>query len=67
VVQSLRESLRASTLQVGPLDTLTTAALVSAALPVDPSLALKLALQSAGNPLDALERLHAIAGHGRAL
>jgi serine/threonine protein kinase/DNA-binding NarL/FixJ family response regulator len=65
-VQALRDGLRASTLQVGPLDTLTTAALVSAALPVDPSLALKLALQSAGNPLDALERLHALAGHGRA-
>jgi len=65
-VQALREGLRASTLQVGSLDTLTTAALVSAALPVDPSVALKIALQSAGNPLDALERLHALAGHGRA-
>jgi serine/threonine protein kinase/DNA-binding NarL/FixJ family response regulator len=66
-VQALRGGLRASTLQVDALDTLTTAALVSAALPVDPSLALKLALQSGGNPLDALERLYALAGHGRAL
>jgi serine/threonine protein kinase/DNA-binding NarL/FixJ family response regulator len=66
-VHALREGLRASTLQVGALDTLTTAALVTAALPVDPSVALKIALQSAGNPLDALERLHALAGHGRAL
>lgn len=64
-VRVLRDRLHAAMLQVGPLDTLTTSALVSAALPIDASVALKLALQSAGNPLNALERLHSLAGQGR--
>jgi DNA-binding CsgD family transcriptional regulator len=64
-VQLLRDHLHATTLQVGALDTVTTSALVSAALSVEASVALKLALQSGGNPLDALERLCSLAASGR--
>jgi hypothetical protein len=64
-VQLLRDKLQATTLQVGALDTVTTSALVSAALSVEPGEALRLALQSGGNPLDALERLCALAASGR--
>jgi eukaryotic-like serine/threonine-protein kinase len=64
-VRSLRGSLETEFLPVPPLDSLTTSALLRAAHPIDSALALQIALDSGGVPLDALDRLFALAKRGR--
>jgi serine/threonine protein kinase len=64
-VRALRASLDTEFLAVPPLDSLTTSAMLRAAHPIDSALALSIALDSGGIPLDALERLVALAKRGR--
>ncbi len=64
-VHALRASLDTEFLAVPPLDSLTTSAMLRAAHPIDSALALSIALDSAGIPLDALERLFTLAKRGR--
>ena len=64
-VRALRASLETHFTSVSPLDSLTTSAMLRAAHPIDSALALQIALDSAGIPLSALERLYALAKRGR--
>lgn len=64
-VKALRAGLETEFVPVPPLDSLTTSAMLRAAHPVDSALALSIALDSGGVPLDALERLFALAKRGR--
>jgi eukaryotic-like serine/threonine-protein kinase len=64
-VRSLRASLETEFVPVPPLDSLTTSAMLRAAHSIDSALALRIALDSGGVPLDALERLFALAKRGR--
>jgi hypothetical protein len=64
-VRSLRASLETEFVAVPPLDSLTTSAMLRAAHAIDSALALQIALDSGGVPLDALERLFALARRGR--
>jgi hypothetical protein len=61
----LQTSLHAELMRVPALDSLTTSAMLRAALPISPALALQIALESGGVPLDALMRLHGLARRGR--
>jgi hypothetical protein len=64
-IHALRTSLETEFLAVPPLDSLTTSAMLRASHPIDSALALQIALDSGGIPLDALERLFALAKRGR--
>jgi hypothetical protein len=60
-IGALQASLRTNMVRVPALDSLTTSAMLRAALPIDPALALQIALDSGGVPLDGLQRLYAFA------
>jgi serine/threonine protein kinase len=64
-VRTLRSTLETVFANVPALDSLTTSAMLRAAHPIDSALALSIALDSAGVPLAALERLYALAKRGR--
>jgi serine/threonine protein kinase len=64
-VRTLRAYLDTEFLPVPALDSLTTSAMLRAAHPIDSALALQIALDSGGIPLDALERLFTLAKRGR--
>jgi serine/threonine protein kinase len=64
-VRALRATLETDFANVPPLDSLTTSAMLRAAHPIDSALALQIALDSAGIPLAALERLYALAKRDR--
>ena len=64
-VRALRASLETEFLAVPSLDSLTTSAMLRATHPIDSALALQIALDSEGIPLDALSRLFALAKRGR--
>jgi eukaryotic-like serine/threonine-protein kinase len=65
VVCLLLGAMRTEFLRVSPLDSLSTSAMLRAALPIDPALALQIALESGGVPLMALGKLHALARKGK--
>jgi eukaryotic-like serine/threonine-protein kinase len=64
--RALDAALPTEYVRVPPLDPLTTAELIRAAHPIEPALALKLALESDGIPLAALTRLYAVATRAEA-
>jgi hypothetical protein len=64
-IHAFRASLETEFLAVPPLDSLTTSAMLRASHPIDSALALQIALDSGGIPLDALERLFTLAKRGR--
>ena len=64
-IRAIRASLETEFITVPTLDSLTTSAMLRASHPIDSALALQIALESGGVPLDALTRLFALAKRGR--
>lgn len=60
-IRALSIAFEVSTLPIGPLEEDATAAMLRAAHPIAAELSLELARASGGVPLDALQRLHALA------
>jgi eukaryotic-like serine/threonine-protein kinase len=58
-LRQLREALDGVVIEVNPMDADTTASLLRASLPLDDSAVLEAARRSRGNPLFALQQLHA--------
>lgn len=63
--EALASAFELETLPVAPLEERSAAAMLRAAHPLSPELALELARASRGVPLDALQRLHALAREGK--
>jgi hypothetical protein len=66
-LRTLAEGFEFTTLHVPPLDVPVAAAMLRAAHPIEPELALALARESGGVPLAGLQRLHALALAGKLL
>jgi hypothetical protein len=64
MIGTLRASLPTRLMRVPALDSLTMSAMLQAALPMDPALALRIALDSDGVPLDGLRRLYTFVRRG---
>jgi hypothetical protein len=64
-LRRLASGFEFSTLHVTPLDVPVAAAMLQAAHPIEPELALELARESGGVPLSGLQRLHALARAGK--